>query len=111
MSSRLRQLRCSSVHHPAGRYKISAPHSTGTRHTTLCSRQEHGISAIHIPGEWYHIAEGESRIFRDLIELMMDHNLFKQITKHLGLPVVDLFASQDNHQTSEFVSWGPEPGQ
>ena len=29
----------------------------------------------------------------------------QQITKHLGFPVVDLFASQINHQTPEFVSW------
>ena len=68
------------------------------------------ISAIQVPGKWNHIAEGESRIFRNLIELMIDHNLFKQITKNLELPVVDLFASQDNHWTPEFVSWRPEPG-
>ena len=55
------------------------------------------VSAIQVPGKLNHIAEGESRIFRDPIELMIDHNLFKQITKHMGLPVVDLFASQDNY--------------
>ena len=42
MSSGLGQLSCSSIHHPAGRYKISAPHSIGTRHTAFSSRQEHG---------------------------------------------------------------------
>ena len=68
------------------------------------------ISAIHVPGKWNHIADGKSRIFHDSIEWMLDHNLFKQITKHLGLPVVDLFASQVNHQMPEFVSWRPEPG-
>ena len=26
----------------AGRYRISAPHNIGTRHTALSSRQEHG---------------------------------------------------------------------
>ena len=59
------------------------------------------IPAIHV---------GKSRIFHDSIEWMLDHNLFKQITKHLGLPVVDLFASRVNHQIPEFVSWRPEPG-
>ena len=68
------------------------------------------ISAIHVPGKWNCIADGKSRIFHDLIEWMLDHNLFKQVTKHLGLPVVDLFASRVNHQMPEFVSWRPEPG-
>ena len=36
------------------------------------------ISAIHVPGKWNHIAEGESRIFRDSIELMIDHNLLNR---------------------------------
>ena len=67
------------------------------------------ISAIHVPGKWNRIADGKSRIFHNLIEWMPDHNLFKQITKRLGLPVVDLFASRVNHQTPEFVSWRPEP--
>ena len=68
------------------------------------------ISAIHVPGKWNCIADGKSRIFHDSIEWMLDHNLFKQVTKHLGLPVVDLFASRVNHQIPEFVSWRPEPG-
>ena len=68
------------------------------------------ISAIHVPGKWNCIADGKSRIFHDSIEWMLDHNLFKQVTKHLGLPVVDLFASRVNHQMPEFVSWRPEPG-
>ena len=46
------------------------------------------ISAIHFPGKWNFIADGKSRIFHDSIEWMQDRNLFKQITKHLGLPVV-----------------------
>ena len=62
------------------------------------------ISAIHVPGKWNHIADGKSKIFHDSIEWMPDRNLFKQITKHLGLPVVDLFASRINNQTLEFVS-------
>ena len=43
------------------------------------------------------------------MEWMPDHNLFEQITKHLGLPVANLFASRVNHQIPEFVSWRPEP--
>ena len=61
------------------------------------------ISAIHVPGKWNLIADGKFRIFHDSIEWMLDHNLFKQVTKHLGLPVVDLFASRVNHQMPEFV--------
>ena len=61
------------------------------------------ISAIHVPGKWNHIAEGKSRAFCDSIELMIDPLSVQQITKHLGFPVVDLFASQVNHQTPEFV--------
>ena len=52
------------------------------------------ISAIHVQGKWNRIADGKSRIFPDSIEWMLYHNLFKQVTKHLGLPVVDLFASR-----------------
>ena len=36
------QLHCSSIHQPAGKYKISTPHSIGTKHMVLRSRQEHG---------------------------------------------------------------------
>ena len=68
------------------------------------------ISAIHVPGKWNRTADGKSRMFHHSIEWMLDHNLFKQITKHLGLPVVDLFASQVNHQIPQSVSWRPEPG-
>ena len=68
------------------------------------------VSAIHVPGKWNCIADGKSRIFHDSKEWMLDHNLFKQVTKHLGLPVVGLFASRVNHQMPEFVSWRPEPG-
>ena len=68
------------------------------------------ISAIHVPGKWNRIADGKPRIFHDSIEWMLNHNLFKEVTKHLGPPVVDLFASQVNHQMPEFVSWRPEPG-
>ena len=38
----LGQLHCSSIHYLTGRYRISTLHSTGTRHMSLCSRQEHG---------------------------------------------------------------------
>ena len=68
------------------------------------------ISAIHVPGKWNRIADGKSRIFNYSIEWMLNHNLFKQVTKHLGLPVVDLFASRVNDQMPEFVSWKPEQG-
>ena len=37
------------------------------------------ISAIHVPGKWNHIAEGESRVFRDSIELMIDHYRFNRL--------------------------------
>ena len=36
------QLHCSSIHQPAGRYKISTPHSIGTGHMVLRNGQEHG---------------------------------------------------------------------
>ena len=42
------------------------------------------ISAIHVPGKWNCIADGKSRLFHDLIEWILDFNLFKQITKHPG---------------------------
>ena len=104
------QPHCGSIHQLTGRNEISTPHSTGTRHMVLRSRQEHGNISNHVPGKWSRTADGKSRIFHDSIEWMLDHNLFKQVTKHLGLPVVDLFASWVNHQMPEFVSWRPEPG-
>ena len=77
------QLHCSSVHQPAGRYKISTLHSTGTIDIWCCTLDRNMvISAIHVPGKWNRIADGKSRIFHDSIEWMLDHNLFKQITKY-----------------------------
>ena len=104
------QPHCSSAHQMAGRYKILVPHSISTRHMVLRTGQEHGDISNSCAGKWNRIADGKSRIFHDSIEWALDHNLFKQITKHIGLPVVDLFASRINHQMPEFVSWRPEPG-
>ena len=106
----LGQLRCSSVHYPGGRYRISTPHSIGTRHMALCSRLEHG----DISNSCFRKMESHSRgRVQDLLRFNRMDDIsqsVKQITKHLGFPVVDLFASQVNHQTPEFVPWRPEPG-
>ena len=105
----LGQLHCISMHYSAGRYRISTPHSIGTRHMALCSRQEHG----DISNSCSRKMESHCRRrVQDLSRLnrMDDRSQsVKQITKHLRFPVVDLFASQINHQTLEFVSWRPEP--
>ena len=37
------------------------------------------MSAIHVTGKWNHIAEEESRVFRDSIELMIDHYQFNRL--------------------------------
>ena len=105
------QLHCSSIHQPAGRYKISTAHSIGTGHMVLRTGQEHGDNSNSCSRKIEsQLADGKSKIIHDSIEWMLDRNLFKQITKHLGLPVVDLFASRINHQMTEFVSWRSEPG-
>lgn len=43
-------------------------------------------------------------------EWSLDPDLFREITARLGVPVVDLFATQTNCQTVRFFSWFPEPG-
>ena len=106
----LGQLRCSSVHHPAGRYRISTPHSIGTRHMALCSRQEHGDISNSCSRKMESHSRGRILDLSRFNRIDDRSQSVKQITKHLGFPVVDLFASQVNHQTPEFVSWRPEPG-
>ena len=104
------QLHCSSIHQPAGKHKISTPHSIGTRHMVLRSKQEHGDISNSCSREMELHSRWKVQNLSRFKEWMLDHNLFKQVTKHLGLPVVGLFASRVNHQMPEFVSWRPEPG-
>ena len=51
------QLHCSSIHQPAGRYKISAPHSISTRHMVLRTGQEHGDIGNSCSRKWNPIAD------------------------------------------------------
>ena len=94
----LGQLRCSSIHYLAGRYRISTPHSIGTRHTSLCSRLKHGDISNSCFRKWNHIAEGESRIFHDSIEWMIDHNLLNRILKLPGTGKIHPLCCQKKFQ-------------
>jgi hypothetical protein len=42
-------------------------------------------------------------------EWMLDRNIFQKITKLLGEPTIDLFASRLNKEISIYVSWHPDP--
>ena len=106
----LGQLCCSSVHHLAGRCRISTPHSIGTRHMALCSRQEHGDISNSCSRKMKSHSRGRVQDLLQFNRIDDRSQSVKRITKHLGFPVVDLFASQISHQTPEFVSWKPEPG-
>ena len=68
------------------------------------------ISAAHIPGSEYVIANKNSRIFEWSSEWKLTEDMFKQIVTSFGRPDIDLFASRINHQLPNYLSWIPNPG-
>ena len=67
------------------------------------------ISAAHIPGKQNIEADRFSRDFNETIEWKLNPDIFNKVTKLLGTPSIDLFASRINYQIKRYVSWKPDP--
>ena len=72
-------------------------------------RHNFWLPASHMPGPENHIADSFSRNFKEDIEWCLNREAFLQICNHFGEPDLDLFASRLNRQTSNCVSWFPDP--
>ena len=68
------------------------------------------ITITHIPGKLNKEADFGSRNFNDRTEWSLDPSIFKLITKKLGQPEIDLFASYSNAKVACYYSWKPDPG-
>jgi len=55
------------------------------------------------------IADQTSRVFHGLTEWKLNVDVFNNIVNILGIPTIDMFASQLNYQLSPYVSWLPHP--
>jgi len=76
----------------------------------FCIENHMWVSAAHIPGKHNIIADKASRVFSDAAEWMIDHSIFNRICHEFGNPTIDLFASYQNKQLDNYVSWHPDPG-
>lgn len=62
----------------------------------------------YIPGILNVEADFASRVFDDTTEWMLHKKVFQDITSVFGIPDIDLFASNMNHQLERYVSWSPD---
>ncbi len=75
-----------------------------------CIARNIWVTAAHLPGILNTTADRSSRKFQEETEWMLNRKLFRKITKHLGTPNIDLFASRLNTQLQRYISWKPDPG-
>lgn len=68
------------------------------------------LTITHIPGKLNKEADFGSRNFNDRTEWSLDPSTFELITKKLGQPEIDLFASYSNAKVACYYSWKPDPG-
>ena len=65
--------------------------------------------ACHVPGVENVQADYESRHFSENTEWKLNPSIFSTICESFGEPDIDLFASRNNNQVKDYVSWGPDP--
>jgi hypothetical protein len=75
----------------------------------FCMQEGVHISAAHIPGAHNILADTASRVFSDSAEWAIPQKVFDNITKKLGRPQVDMFASRLNKKLDAYASWQPDP--
>ena len=75
-----------------------------------CLQKEITITAEHLPGSLNHIADVQSRQYRDRSNWMLAISIFQALTKVLGLVEIDLFADRMKKQLDKYVSRKPGPG-
>ena len=67
------------------------------------------LSAVFIPGKHNVVADFHSRCPKDNTEWKLHTKIFENICEVFHLPTIDLFASDANKQTSQYVSWKLDP--
>ena len=73
-----------------------------------CEERALSITAAHLPGKLYSIADHESRVRNDSSDWQLSPTMFQRIA--MKWPVeIDLFAMFWNRQLPTFVSWKPQP--
>lgn len=68
------------------------------------------LFASYIPSSENYLADALSRINNEDTEWEMSRKAFDRITEALGIPEVDMFASNLNKKCQRFFSWLPELG-
>ena len=66
------------------------------------------VTAEYLPRSLNIQADWQSRNHRDSSDWKLNPKIFSQIVR--GIPQIDLFASQLNHQLPKYMSWHPVPG-
>ena len=100
---------------------ISNIKSLGGTHSQICNDvtkliwswcKDKGIwlSAAHIPGHEYYIADYKSRHFQDNKERALNLSDFSSLPRRFYFPEIDIFASRLKHVVPKFVSYRSEPG-
>ncbi|XP_034265608.1 uncharacterized protein LOC117661164 [Pantherophis guttatus] len=105
-----RQRSCQGPHQPARRDPLQGSHEGG-----ISSLQVGGESlGIHSRLSHLRVSKCSGRRFQSLgggqTEWSLDPLLFQDIVHRFGLPAVDLFASESNHQLPRFYTRFPVPG-
>ena len=68
------------------------------------------VTAEYLPSSLNIQADWQSRNHKDSSDWKLNPKIFSQIVKIRGIPQIDLFASQLNHQLPKYMSWHPDPG-
>ena len=74
-----------------------------------CETRSIWLTAAFIPGIENVDADTASRKFNENTEWKLNPNIFASIANKFGWPEIDLFASSENKQIKNFVSWKPDP--
>jgi len=67
------------------------------------------ITAEYLPGILNKEADWESRNVRDFSEWKLKPQMFMNLCKIVGSPIIDLFASRLSNQIPVYFSWKPDP--
>lgn len=75
-----------------------------------CKENNMWLTICFIPSKLNSSADFWSRHFDDSKEWMLNKSTFNDLTQKFNIkPAIDLFASHNNAQLENFVSWGPDP--
>lgn len=75
-----------------------------------CQNRNIWLFASYINSKENWQADKESRSIQSNTEWSLNPIAFDKIVKHLGKPIVDLFASKNNFKCPKYVSWLRDPG-